>query len=113
MSNRTTSIKTFDIRKYAYNNSVKKSIKSEYIEKKRRLPQTINNTSDINKTDNGENNEQQILKEVPDYIKLNCDLLITGINPGITSSNKQHHFAHPSNQFYTCLFESGEIELKR
>ena len=81
MSNRTTSIKTFDIRKYAYNNSVKKSIKSEYIEKKRRLTQTINNTSDINKTDNGENNEQQILKEVPDYKKLNCDLLITGINP--------------------------------
>ncbi|TIA91698.1 hypothetical protein E3P81_01845 [Wallemia ichthyophaga] len=52
------------------------------------------------------------LTGVPDYMTEGCDLMLVGINPGRTSATLGHHFAHPSNSFYSCLYESGLTPTK-
>ncbi|RIA96892.1 uracil-DNA glycosylase-like protein [Glomus cerebriforme] len=44
---------------------------------------------------------------LPDIIDHNLLVLFVGINPGIKSSQRGHHFAGPTNHFYPCLVESG------
>ena len=51
------------------------------------------------------------LNGVPDFMTHDCDLMLVGINPGRTSATLGHHFAHPSNAFYSCLHESGAFGL--
>ncbi|KAG0266534.1 hypothetical protein BG011_002024 [Mortierella polycephala] len=47
------------------------------------------------------------LNFVPDIIDYDLDVLFVGINPGVRSSERSHHFAGPTNHFWPCLSESG------
>ncbi|KAG0345863.1 hypothetical protein BG005_001076 [Podila minutissima] len=44
---------------------------------------------------------------LPDIIDYDLDVLWVGINPGIKSSEKSHHFSGPTNHFWPCLNDSG------
>ncbi|MFP7483962.1 mismatch-specific DNA-glycosylase [Priestia filamentosa] len=43
------------------------------------------------------------MEKVADYLKEDLDILFVGFNPSIRSGNIGHHFAHPSNRFWTIL----------
>ncbi|KAG9323891.1 hypothetical protein KVV02_006257 [Mortierella alpina] len=47
------------------------------------------------------------LSVVPDIIDYDLDVLFVGINPGVKSSERSHHFAGPTNHFWPCLSDSG------
>ncbi|KNC96036.1 mismatch-specific thymine-DNA glycosylate (mug) [Spizellomyces punctatus DAOM BR117] len=49
------------------------------------------------------------LKEVPDYLEKDLDVVFCGFNPGIQSSTRGHHYAGSNNHFWTCLSESGLV----
>ncbi|KAF9577319.1 hypothetical protein BGW38_007529, partial [Lunasporangiospora selenospora] len=44
---------------------------------------------------------------LPDIIDYDLDVLFVGINPGVQSSSRSHHFANPTNHFWPCLSDSG------
>lgn len=44
---------------------------------------------------------------VPDNIDHDLRVLFVGINPGVMSAARGHHFAGPTNHFWPCLSESG------
>lgn len=45
---------------------------------------------------------------VPDYLPpTTLDLVLVGINPGLTSARRGRHYAHHTNHFYRCLHLSG------
>lgn len=47
-----------------------------------------------------------MLQPIPDHLKENLDILFCGYNPSIRSSQTGHHYANPSNRFWTILFQS-------
>ncbi|KAF8941272.1 hypothetical protein BGZ58_000557 [Dissophora ornata] len=47
------------------------------------------------------------LTVVADIIDYDLDVLFVGINPGVKSSERSHHFAGPTNHFWPCLSDSG------
>ncbi len=49
------------------------------------------------------------MRELPDYLEPSLDLLLVGINPGVRSARKGHHFAGAGNKFWKLLFESGLV----
>ncbi|KAI8807138.1 uracil-DNA glycosylase-like protein, partial [Cladochytrium replicatum] len=49
---------------------------------------------------------------LPDILRVDLDILFIGINPGIVSSQKGHHYAGHNNHFWGCLFESGLVKEK-
>lgn len=48
-------------------------------------------------------------RTVPDYVAPNLDLIIVGINPGLTTAATGHYYSHPSNHFWRCMTESGLV----
>jgi double-stranded uracil-DNA glycosylase len=44
---------------------------------------------------------------LPDYLAPELDVVLVGINPGIRSAEKGHHFAGPGNRFWRLLSDSG------
>jgi double-stranded uracil-DNA glycosylase len=44
-----------------------------------------------------------------DRIRPGVRVLFVGINPGVRSATVGHHFAGPSNRFWTLLYESGLV----
>uniref|UniRef100_A0A3B3ZIZ1 G/T mismatch-specific thymine DNA glycosylase n=1 Tax=Periophthalmus magnuspinnatus TaxID=409849 RepID=A0A3B3ZIZ1_9GOBI len=50
--------------------------------------------------------EEVMSRTLPDVIEENLDILIIGINPGLLSAYKGHHYPNPGNHF-KCLFLSG------
>jgi TDG/mug DNA glycosylase family protein len=46
-------------------------------------------------------------KGVGDILGYDLKVLFVGINPGVTSTERGHHFAGPTNHFWPCLSESG------
>ncbi|KAF9203920.1 hypothetical protein BGZ49_005892 [Haplosporangium sp. Z 27] len=44
---------------------------------------------------------------LPDIIDYDLDVLFVGINPGVMSSQRSHHFSNPTNHFWSCLSDSG------
>ncbi|KAG0335732.1 hypothetical protein BG000_007275 [Podila horticola] len=44
---------------------------------------------------------------LPDIVDYDLDVLWVGINPGVKSSEKSHHFSGPTNHFWPCLNDSG------
>ncbi|KAG0323093.1 hypothetical protein BGZ99_002932 [Dissophora globulifera] len=50
------------------------------------------------------------LSNVPDIIDYDLDVLFVGINPGVKSSERSHHFAGPTNHFWPCLCDSGPTD---
>ncbi|KAG2003673.1 hypothetical protein CC2G_004262 [Coprinopsis cinerea AmutBmut pab1-1] len=47
------------------------------------------------------------LRPVNDNLKPDLDIIFCGINPGQVSATLGHHFAGPTNHFWSCLHESG------
>ncbi|MDC3413569.1 G/U mismatch-specific DNA glycosylase [Aquibacillus sp. 3ASR75-11] len=47
------------------------------------------------------------MKEIPDRLKKNLNILFVGFNPSIRSSQTGHHYANPSNRFWSILYQSG------
>uniref|UniRef100_I3KER7 G/T mismatch-specific thymine DNA glycosylase n=1 Tax=Oreochromis niloticus TaxID=8128 RepID=I3KER7_ORENI len=56
---------------------------------------------------NGMSVAEVMAKTLPDVITYNLDILIIGINPGLLSAYKGHHYPNPGNHFWKCLFLSG------
>lgn len=56
---------------------------------------------------NGMSVAEVMAKTLPDVITFNLDILIIGINPGLLSAFKGHHYPNPGNHFWKCLFLSG------
>ncbi len=46
---------------------------------------------------------------LPDYLQPSLDLVFVGINPGLASAAKGHHYAGPGNHFWPLLRESGFV----
>ena len=44
---------------------------------------------------------------VPDHIQPHLDILFCGINPGLISSIRGHHYAHPGNRFWPTASNAG------
>ncbi|XP_057691650.1 G/T mismatch-specific thymine DNA glycosylase isoform X2 [Corythoichthys intestinalis] len=59
---------------------------------------------------NGMSVAEVMAKTLPDVITYNLDILIIGINPGLISAYKGHHYPNPGNHFWKCLFLSGFTE---
>lgn len=49
---------------------------------------------------------------VPDNIARDLKVLFIGINPGLMSAARGHHYAGPTNHFWPCLSESGLVDRK-
>ena len=44
---------------------------------------------------------------LPDYLASGLSVILVGINPGLKSAEKGHHFAGPGNRFWDLLADSG------
>ncbi|XP_051158682.1 G/T mismatch-specific thymine DNA glycosylase-like [Leptopilina boulardi] len=56
--------------------------------------------------------EEEIQKNcppLPDYLKMNLNLVFIGINPSLMSAYRGRYYAGPGNHFYKLLHESGLI----
>ncbi|KAI8578019.1 hypothetical protein K450DRAFT_249520 [Umbelopsis ramanniana AG] len=53
-----------------------------------------------------------VLPPVPDILDYDLRVLFVGINGGVTSSKRGHHFASPTNHFWPCLSASGLVDRK-
>ncbi|KAF9912829.1 hypothetical protein EC991_008695 [Linnemannia zychae] len=47
------------------------------------------------------------LEYVPDIIDYDLDVLFVGINPGVRTSERGHHYSGTNNHFWPCLSDSG------
>ncbi|XP_068595485.1 G/T mismatch-specific thymine DNA glycosylase [Brachionichthys hirsutus] len=56
---------------------------------------------------NGMSPAEVMARTLPDVIAYNLEILIIGINPGLLSAFKGHHYPNPGNHFWKCLFLSG------
>ncbi|KAG0371511.1 hypothetical protein BGX24_001568 [Mortierella sp. AD032] len=52
------------------------------------------------------------LEFVADIIDYDLDVLFVGINPGVKTSERGHHYAGPNNHFWPCLSDSGPDDDK-
>lgn len=55
---------------------------------------------------------EQNLQVVPDLLDDDLSVLFVGINPGLTSASRGHHYAGPTNHFWPCLSESGLVDRR-
>jgi len=54
--------------------------------------------------------EEDVKKLVlPDHLAANLDILFIGINPGLMSAYKGHHYCGANNHFWPLLYDSGLI----
>eukprot|EP00730_Choanoeca_flexa_P007121 TRINITY_DN12281_c1_g6_i3.p1 TRINITY_DN12281_c1_g6~~TRINITY_DN12281_c1_g6_i3.p1 ORF type:complete len:194 (+),score=21.33 TRINITY_DN12281_c1_g6_i3:76-657(+) len=49
---------------------------------------------------------QALRMTIPDYIQDDLNVLFCGINPGVWSAARGHHYAGPGNHFWPCLSHS-------
>lgn len=47
---------------------------------------------------------------VEDFLAEDLNVMFVGINPGLTSAAKRHHYAGPTNHFWPCLSTSGLVD---
>ncbi|KAJ3180395.1 hypothetical protein HDU85_004101 [Gaertneriomyces sp. JEL0708] len=47
------------------------------------------------------------LPPLKDLLAPNLDVIFCGINPGVMSATRGHHFAGPTNHFWICMSQSG------
>lgn len=52
------------------------------------------------------------MNSIFDHIQPNLDILFVGFNPSIRSGETGHHFANPTNRFWTILHKAGLTERK-
>ena len=46
---------------------------------------------------------------LPDYLRPGLDVVFVGINPGLESARRKHHYAGPTNHFWPLLYEAGFV----
>ena len=44
---------------------------------------------------------------IPDYLQSGLKVIFVGFNPSLRSAEVGHHYANPSNRFWTILYRSG------
>ncbi|KAG0197815.1 hypothetical protein BGX28_008693 [Mortierella sp. GBA30] len=98
---RADSIKTRPHHKRLVTEVVKKEVKQEVIETKVRVKAQGRNPGYSAPA------VYAHLSLLPDIIDYDLDVLFVGINPGVRSSERSHHFAGPTNHFWPCLSDSG------
>ncbi|WP_347550149.1 mismatch-specific DNA-glycosylase [Pseudalkalibacillus hwajinpoensis] len=49
---------------------------------------------------------------IPDHLDKDLKILFIGFNPGLQSEKEGHHYANPTNRFYTVLKEAGLTDQK-
>nr|WP_301551507.1 mismatch-specific DNA-glycosylase [Alkalihalobacillus hemicentroti] len=49
---------------------------------------------------------------LPDHLAHEMNILFIGFNPGLQSEKEGHHYANPTNRFYTVLKEAGLTDRK-
>ncbi|KAK3877117.1 hypothetical protein Pcinc_018152 [Petrolisthes cinctipes] len=95
-----------------------KPVKSPSEKQKRNAPETGDDGQSLpspskqrKKLDrfNGVPEEEVAKKKLPDHLGPNLDILIIGINPGLTAAHRGHHYAGPGNHFWKCMYLSGLI----
>lgn len=47
------------------------------------------------------------MRHLPDYLAVGLDVVLVGINPGIRSAERGHHFAGPGNRFWRLVADAG------
>ncbi|MFS0643333.1 G/U mismatch-specific DNA glycosylase [Siminovitchia sp. 179-K 8D1 HS] len=52
------------------------------------------------------------MEPIPDHLKEDLNVLFIGFNPSIRSGETGHHYANPTNRFWTILHQSGFTERK-
>ncbi len=52
---------------------------------------------------------ERAISTLPDILEDDLDIVFVGINPGVYSAEKRHYYAHPTNLFWTMLYQSGLI----
>lgn len=52
------------------------------------------------------------MKPIPDHLDKHLDIIFVGFNPSIRSSETGHHYANPTNRFWTILHKSGLTDKK-
>ncbi|XP_013416975.1 uncharacterized protein LOC106178371 [Lingula anatina] len=57
----------------------------------------------------GMTEEEVLQRTLPDHLTHGLDIVIVGINPGLTAAFVGHHYAGPGNHFWKCLFLSELI----
>lgn len=56
--------------------------------------------------------ERMTMNSIFDHIQPNLDILFVGFNPSIRSGETGHHFANPTNRFWTILHKAGLTDRK-
>src|SRR3990172_4529088 len=49
------------------------------------------------------------LRPLPDYLRPGLDVIFVGINPGLASARRGHHYAGGTNHFWPLLHEAGFV----
>lgn len=52
------------------------------------------------------------MERIPDHIQKGLRILFIGFNPSIRSSETGHHYANPTNRFWTILYKAGLTDRK-
>ncbi|WP_144462303.1 G/U mismatch-specific DNA glycosylase [Siminovitchia fortis] len=52
------------------------------------------------------------MRPIPDHLKKDLRILFIGFNPSIRSSETGHHYANPTNRFWSILHQSGLTDRK-
>lgn len=52
------------------------------------------------------------MEQIPDHLKEDLKVLFIGFNPSIRSGETGHHYANPTNRFWTIMHQSGLTERK-
>lgn len=58
---------------------------------------------------NGMSEEEVAKRKLPDHLTMDLNIVFIGINPGLFSAYRGHHYAGPTNHFWKCLNTSGLI----
>ncbi|XP_065176788.1 G/T mismatch-specific thymine DNA glycosylase-like [Sycon ciliatum] len=58
----------------------------------------------------GKSVETALTMKLPDYLAPNLDVIFIGINPGVVSAARGHHYFNPTNHFWPLMFQSGLID---
>lgn len=52
------------------------------------------------------------MNPIPDHLTRGLKILFIGFNPSIRSGETGHHYANPTNRFWTILYKSGLTDRK-
>lgn len=77
--------------------------------KKRTLPDDLKQPKKRINRFNGLSEEEIQKHTLKDYLEINLDIVVIGINPSLMSAYHGRYYAGPGNHFYKLLYESGLI----